>query len=129
MSWDCGVALIHEKSPAPEPGGTEPRAKNLLNQEVQAPAPNPRWVSDITDIRTGEGWLYLAAIRDLYSRRMVGGSLGQRLTTSLAIQAFERARQRRRPPPGLLYHSDRGTQYTRNTLFNRCGVNTASDAL
>ena len=62
------------KKPRPRAGGTEPRAKNLLNQEVQAPAPNPRWVSDITDIRTREGWLYLAAIRDLYSRRMVTGS-------------------------------------------------------
>ena len=104
------------KKPRPRARGTEPRAKNLLNQEVQAPAPNPRWVSDITDIRTGEGWLYLAAIRDLYSRRMVGGSLGQRLTTSLAIQAFERARRRRRPPPGLLHHSDRGSQYTSNAF-------------
>ena len=104
------------KKPRTRARGTEPSAKNLLNQEVQAPAPNPRWVSDITDIRTGEGWLYLAAIRDLYSRRMVGGSLGQRLTTSLAIQAFERARRRRRPPPGLLYHSDRGTQYTRHAF-------------
>ena len=88
------------KKPRTRARGTEPRAKNLLNQEVQAPAPNPRWVSDITDIRTGEGWLYLAAIRDLYSQR-IAWSLGQRLTTSLAIQAFERARQRRRPPPGL----------------------------
>ena len=62
------------KKPRTRARGTEPRAKNLLNQEVQAPAPNQRWVSDITDIRTGEGWLYLAAIRDLYSRRMVTGS-------------------------------------------------------
>ena len=100
----------------PQARGTHSSAKNLLNQEVQAPAPNPRWVSDITDIRTGEGWLYLATIRDLYSRRMVGGSLGQRLTTSLAIQAFERARRRRRPPPGLIYPSERGTQYTSNTF-------------
>ena len=62
------------KKPPTQTRGTDPRAKNLLNQEVQAPAPNPRWVSDITDIRTREGWLYLAAIRDLYSRRMVTGS-------------------------------------------------------
>ena len=95
------------KKPRTRARGTEPNAKNILNQDFQAPAPNQRWVSDITSIRTGEGWLYLAAIMDLYSRRMVGRSMGQRLTTTLAIQAFERARRRRRPPPGLLYHSDR----------------------
>ena len=113
------------KKPRPRARGTEPSAKNLLNQEVQAPAPHQRWVSDITYIRTGEGWLYLVAIMALYSRRIVGWSMGQRLTTSLAIQAFERARRRRRPPPGLLYHSERGTQYTRHafqSLLRQHGV-------
>ena len=113
------------KKPRTQAGGTEPSAKNLLNQDFQAPAPHQRWVSDITYIRTGEGWLYLAAIMDLYSRRIVGWSLGQRLTTSLAIQAFERARRRRRPPPGLIYHSDRGSQYTSHafqSLLRQHGV-------
>ena len=113
------------KKPRTQAGGTEPRAKNLLNQDFQAPAPNQRWVSDITYIRTGEGWLYLAVIMDLYSRRIVGWSMGQRLTTSLVIQAFEMARRRRRPPPGLIYHSDRGSQYTSHafqSLLRQHGV-------
>ena len=113
------------KKPRTRARGTEPNAKNILNQDFQALAPNQRWVSDITSIRTGEGWLYLAVIMDLYSRRIVGWSMGQRLTTSLAIQAFEMARRRRRPPPGLLYHSDRGTQYTSHafqSLLRQHGV-------
>ena len=64
------------KKPRPRARGTEPSAKNLLNQDFQASAPHQRWVSDITYIRTGEGWLYLAAIMDLYSRRIVGWSTG-----------------------------------------------------
>ena len=116
------------KKPRTQAGGTDPSAKNLLNQDFQAPAPHQRWVSDITYIRTGEGWLYLAAIMGLYSRRIIGGSLGQRLTTSLAIQAFEMARRRRRPRPGcsIIPTAEANTPAT---LFNRCCVNTGSNAL
>jgi len=72
---------------------------------------NQVWVTDITYIWTAAGWVYLAAVRDLYSRRIVGWSLGTSLETSLVTEALSRAQKERRPAPGLLHHSDRGSQY------------------
>jgi transposase InsO family protein len=77
-----------------------------------APAgPNQIWVTDITYLRTDEGWLYLAAILDLWSRRVVGWSCGPSLAASLAIAALRHALRERQPPRGLIHHSDRGSQY------------------
>src|SRR5262249_38688599 len=73
--------------------------------------PNQAWVTDITYIRTGEGWLYLAIVLDLYSRFAVGWALNDRITDELTLEALSMALQRRCPPPGLLHHSDRGSQY------------------
>jgi transposase InsO family protein len=89
----------------------EPVALNYLARNFSASAPNRRWVSDITYIRTRQGWLYLAVIIDLYSRKVVGWALRDRMTTNLICNALEVAVRRRRPPKGLLFHSDRGSQY------------------
>ena len=86
-------------------------AKNLLEREFAVDAPNCVWAGDITYIPTREGWLYLAAILDLYSRAVVGWAATDHLRAELALEALQMAFQRRRPPAGLLHHSDRGVQY------------------
>lgn len=88
-----------------------PVAKNILNRRFQVGAPNKVWVTDITYIRTYEGWLYLAAVMDLYSRKIVGWAMSERMTTEFAISALKMAIRNRRPSKGLLHHSDRGSQY------------------
>lgn len=85
---------------------------NILNRDFTATRPDQRWVTDITYIWTDEGWSYLAAILDLYSRRVVGWALSASLTTELPLKALHNALQARAPAPGLLHHSDRGCQYT-----------------
>ena len=86
-------------------------AENTLNREFEVAGANQVWVSDITYIATAEGWLYLCVVLDLYARRVVGWSMGQTLVTGLAVAALMMAVMRRRPPRGLLFHSDRGVQY------------------
>jgi putative transposase len=88
-----------------------PVADNLLDRQFDAQAPNERWVADITYIPTREGWLYLAVVEDLYSRMVVGWSMGDTMTSRLVADALEMAVQRRLPGEGLLAHSDRGSQY------------------
>jgi len=87
-------------------------APNLLNQEFSAPAPNQKWVSDITYIETAEGWLYLASILDLFSRKVVGWAMADHMETSLVENALKMALLQRQPEAGLLHHSDQGRQYT-----------------
>jgi transposase InsO family protein len=84
---------------------------NRLATVARPSGPNQVWVTDITYLKTGEGWLYLAAILDLWSRRVVGWALATSLHATLAEAALRRALRERRPPPGLLHHSDRGSQY------------------
>ena len=91
---------------------SHPVAPNLLNQDFTAEAPNQKWTTDITYIPTLEGWLYLAVILDLFSRRVVGWSMSARMTSALVIDALTMALRQRQPGPGLLHHSDRGSQYT-----------------
>ena len=89
-----------------------PVADNLLDRQFDAAqGPNERWVTDITYIPTREGWLYLAAVEDLYARRVVGWSLGDNMESRLVVDALEMAVTRRLPGEGLLAHSDRGSQY------------------
>lgn len=90
---------------------TFPVAPNLLNREFKAEAPNEKWVADITYILTQEGWLYLAVVLDLYSRKIVGWSMGPQITADLVEDALRMALYERQPDPGLLHHSDRGSQY------------------
>lgn len=88
-----------------------PVAPNLLQQNFCALTPNEKWVSDITYCHTEEGWLYLAVVMDLYSRKVVGWALSERMTKQLVIDALQMAIWRRKPPLGLIIHSDRGSQY------------------
>ena len=89
-------------------------ANNELDRDFSAESPDQKWVADITFIPTDEGWLYLAAVLDLFSRRVVGWSMGERLDKGLAIRALTMALAQRRPEPGLVHHSDRGSQYASN---------------
>lgn len=88
-----------------------PVAPNLLNREFKVDAPDRVYVSDITYLWTKEGWLYLAVILDLYSRQVVGWSLNSRMTKKIIMDALRMAVWRRQPAPGVLFHSDRGSQY------------------
>ena len=86
-------------------------APNILGQRFTPPAANIAWAVDITYIWTDEGWLYLATVIDLYSRRIIGWSMGTRLLTKLVIDALTMALTKRKPPQGVIHHSDRGSQY------------------
>lgn len=94
-------------------------APNLLNQDFTAAHPNQKWVSDITYIETKEGWLYLAVIMDLFSRRVVGWAMRDRLDAQLVERAWIMAVVNRHPPADLLHHSDRGSQYTSQVYWSR----------
>ena len=87
-------------------------ADNLLNQNFNPAGPNQVWAGDVTYLKTGEGWMYLAIVMDLFSRRIVGWQIDRRMTTDLVSRAMIRAYNLRQPPKGLVFHSDRGSQYT-----------------
>lgn len=95
-----------------------PVAPNRLAQSFVATSPNQKWVTDITYIRTVEGWLYLSVVLDLYSRIVVGWAMEPYLTDSLTKKALKMALERRQPQPGLLHHSDRGSQYASASYQN-----------
>ncbi len=94
----------------------QPVAPNRLRQVAAPTRPDRAWVADITYIWTLTGWVYLAAVMDLYSRRIVGWTLGESLEASLVKRALQQALAARRPAPGLLHHSDRGIQYTSSAV-------------
>jgi len=98
---------------------TLPTFANLLNRQFTATTADSRWVSDITYLWTGEGWLYLAVILDLFSRRVVGWSLAPTLHKEIVLDALEMAVSGRRPEAGLLVHSDRGSQYASGAYQER----------
>ena len=88
-----------------------PVAENVLERQFAPDAPNRVWTGDITYIATAEGWLYLAVVIDLFNREVIGWSIKPRMTTDLVIDALSMAWFRRQPAPGVLFHSDRGSQY------------------
>lgn len=90
---------------------SRPVAENVLNREFEVIQANQVWAGDITYVPTREGWLYLAVVLDLYSRKVVGWSMSESMTTQLVTDAFTMAIQRRTVLPGMLFHSDRGSQY------------------
>ena len=91
---------------------SHPVANNLLAQDFATDAPNQRWVADITYLATNQGWLYLAVVMDLYSRRIVGWSMNRWINRHLVIDALRMALDARQPAGALIHHSDRGAQYT-----------------
>src|SRR4030043_210493 len=90
---------------------TLPVADNILGQQFKVAAPNKVWVSDITYVPTDEGWLYVAAHKDLFTADIVGYAMGESLTMNLVSQSLFKAVAAKRPAPGLIHHSDRGSQY------------------
>ena len=95
-------------------------ANDLVGRDFTPMAPDRLWVADITYLRTWEGWLYLAVVVDCYSRRVVGWSIADHLRAELVVEALEMAVDRRRPRPGLVHHSDQGSQYVSLALGQRC---------
>jgi transposase InsO family protein len=92
-------------------GHARPVADNVLARDFAAPLPDRKWAADVTYVPTGEGWLYVAGVLDLCTRRLVGWSMADHLETSLVADALRMAVARRAPGPGLVHHSDRGCQY------------------
>jgi putative transposase len=92
-----------------------PVAPNLLDRNFSPACPDQVWTADITYIPTAEGWVYLAVVMDLYTRMIVGWSMGARVTRDLVLDALRMAYFRRRPKAGLMHHSDRGSQYASGT--------------
>lgn len=99
--FKCTTNSQHNKRVAP----------NLLEQNFAVERPNQVWVSDITYVWTNEGWLYVAGVKDLFTREIVGYAVDKRMTTELCISALNMAIKRRKPKRGLILHSDRGSQY------------------
>ena len=102
-----------------------PVAPNVLDQQFIAERPDQKWLADITYIATAEGWLYLAGVLDLYSRRIVGWAMDKTMGQELVIRALEMALVGRKPVAGLMHHSDRGSQYVAKGYQQRlreCGV-------
>jgi transposase InsO family protein len=100
-------------------------APNVLERNFEVATTNTVWASDITYLATAQGWLYLAVVLDLCSRRVVGWSMSSRLTTDLVLRAFWMAVMMRKPAEGLIFHSDRGSQYTSGAFvraLERCGM-------
>ena len=96
-----------------------PVAENLLDRQFEQESPDQVWLSDITYLWTEEGWLYLACVLDCCTRRIVGYSMGERITQDLVLSALEMALSRREPSEGLMLHSDRGSQYASGTVQQR----------
>jgi putative transposase len=98
-------------------------AENLLNRNFKATAPNRKWVADITYIPTKQGWLYLAVVLDLFSRRIVGWSMSESIDSALVQDALRMALLHRQPDAGLVHHSDRGVQYAAEDFQNLLNTN------
>lgn len=112
QTHDIRAKQVKRKKVTTKANEAHPVAPNLLNGDFTAEQPDEKWLADITYIPTAEGWLYLALIMDLFTRRIVGWSMAARMTSPLVETALKMALQQRQPPPGLLHHSDRGSQYT-----------------
>ena len=95
-------------------------ADDLVERQFRPASPDVLWIADLTYLRTWEGWLYLAAVQDAFSRRIVGWSMADHMRSELVVDALEMAVARRRPAPGLIHHSDQGSQYVSLGFGQRC---------
>jgi putative transposase len=111
----AGIEALRRKKRRPVDDGIRPEcaiAGNVLDRDFEAPGPNQKWVADFTYIDTAEGWLYLAVVLDLFSRRVVGWSMRSEMTAQLVMDALTMALWRRGRPKELMHHSDQGSQYS-----------------
>jgi transposase InsO family protein len=106
-----GLAAIPRRVRTTDSRHDHPIAPNRLRRNFTATAPNQVWLADLTYIRTGEGWLFLAALIDMFTRKVVGWAVRDTLHADIALEALAMAVERQRPAPGLIHHSDRGVQY------------------
>ena len=114
-----GLAALPRRTRTTNSRHTYPIAPNRLGRDFATVAPNQVWLADLTSIPTGEGWLYLAAVLDLSTRKIVGWSMRETLHTEIATEALTMAIERQRPSPGLIHHSDRGIQYAAEAYRQR----------
>jgi transposase InsO family protein len=117
----CGRQKARYRVQTTDSNHDQPIAPNRLAEAPRASAPNQIWVADITYVKTGESWLYVAAIMDLYSRKIVGWAMGEHIDTALILKALFMALLHRQPPASLLFHSDRGVQYASADYRNALG--------
>jgi transposase InsO family protein len=110
-----GLAALPRRTRTTDSRHSYPIAPNRLGRNFQAAAPGQVWLADLTYIPTGEGWLYLAGILDMHTRKLVGWSMRDTLHTQIALEALTMAIKRQKPAPGLIHHSDRGIQYAAET--------------
>ncbi|MFT6140075.1 MAG: putative transposase [Psychromonas sp.] len=107
-------------------------ADNVLNQQFNPTPANLVWAGDVTYLRTNQGWMYLAIVMDLYSRRVVGWSISKRMMVNLVERALQMAINIRQPKAGLMFHSDRGSQYTSgrfSRLLNKYKITTSMSSI
>jgi len=105
------VFVLYERKPSETPPIQTTTIPNLLGRNFHTDEPNQVWVGDITYIPTGEGWLYLAIVKDLCTKMVVGYAFSQRIDTALTLEALRMAYRRQKPDKGLIFHSDRGVRY------------------
>ena len=110
-----GLAALPRRTRTTDSRHGYPISPNRLARNFQAAAPGQVWLADLTYIPTGEGWLYLAGILDMHTRKLVGWSMRDTLHTQIALEALSMAIERQKPAPGLIHHSDRGIQYAAET--------------
>jgi len=103
-----GLAALPRRTRTTDSRHTYPIAPNRLSRNFVADRPGQVWLADLTYIPTGEGWLYLAAVLDLHTRKIIGWSMRETLHTEIALEALTMAIMRQRPAPGVIHHSDRG---------------------
>ena len=108
---DIKIVRTHKYKVTTDSNHTFNIAPNLLDQDFSADGPNQKWAGDISYIWTSEGWLYLAVVLDLYSRRVIGWAVSNRMKRDLAIRALDMAAALRQPPEGCIHHTDCGSQY------------------
>jgi len=120
-----GLAALPRRARTTDSRHSYPIAPNRLGRNFVAQAPNQMWLADLTYIPTGEGWLYLAAILDMHTRKIVGWSMRETLHTDIALEALDMAIKRQKPAAGLIHHSDRGIQYAADayrSMLARSGI-------
>jgi transposase InsO family protein len=128
---DAGLLGRHptRRKQTTRPGRHPVDAPDLIGRKFYADGPNQKWCGDVTYIKTWEGWAYLATVIDLWSRKLVGWAIADNMETSLVVAALDMALRERRPPAGVIFHSDRGSQYTSAQFVDYCPAHAVTRSL